>query len=165
MTQGSREQLGKPRAHLAGLGWRRASLCRQEARDWWREIGPVFIARPRGVATGRGLGEEQAAQAETIYLEHEEQLGREASSAALQGHARREERMPGANAASSPVSCPLLPCCLGIQPLRPQQGHHQPFPSPRPLLRLPFPVGYPPRQQALPTAESTAPRSPLPCGL
>lgn len=46
-----------------------------------------------------------------------------------------EERMPGANAASSPGSCPLLPRCLGIQPLRPHQGHRQPFPSPRPLLR------------------------------
>lgn len=108
-----------------------------------RDRAGVYCPAGRGVATGRGLGEEEAAQAETIYLAHEEQLGREASSAALQGQVRREERMPGANAASSPVSCPLLPCCLGIQPLRPQQGHRQPFPSPHPLLRLPFPGGCP----------------------
>lgn len=52
-----------------------------------------------------GWGENEAAQAETIYLEHKEQLGREASSAAFQGQVGREEEMPGAKAASSPVSC------------------------------------------------------------
>lgn len=78
----------------------------------WRPIGPLFTAG-RGVATGRGLGEEEAAQAETIYLEHEEQLGREASSAAFQGRAGREEGMPGAKAASSPCLVPpIFPAAL-----------------------------------------------------
>lgn len=71
-----------------------------------RDRAGVYCPAGRGVATGRGLGEEETAQAETIYLEHEEQLGREASSAALQGQVRREERMPGASAASSPRLLP-----------------------------------------------------------
>lgn len=67
----------------------------------------MFIALPAEVLQQEeGWGEEEAAQAETIYLEHEEQLGREASSAALQGQVRCEERMPGASAASSPWLLP-----------------------------------------------------------
>lgn len=111
----------------------------------------------RGVATGRGLGEDEAARAETIYLEHEEQLGREASSAAFQGQVGREEGMLGAKVASSP--CPLptpsphLPCSLGMQP-----SSHHPGRSPlsaTPLvsrLGLSFPVGHPTRPYVLSTA-------------
>lgn len=91
-------------------------MAGREPGTWWRQIGPLFTAG-RGVATGRGLGEEEAAQAETIYLEHEEQLGREASSAAFQGQVGREEGMPSAKAASSPCLLPpTFPAALESGP-------------------------------------------------
>ena len=126
-------------------------MAGREPGTWWRQIGPLFTAG-RGVATGRGLGEEEAAQAETIYLEHEEQLGREASSAAFQGQVGREEGMPSAKAASGPCLVPpTFPAALESSPavIAQSRARCQPFPPPVPSLGLPFPLGQPTRLQVL----------------
>lgn len=70
----------------------------------------------RGVATGRGLGEEEAAQAETIYLEHQEQLGREASSAALQGQVRPRNGCLVRTQPAVPAPAPCFPAALESSP-------------------------------------------------
>lgn len=65
-----------PWAHLARAGLEEGEpVAGREPGTWWRQIGPVFTAQPRCCNRKRAGGEE-AAQAETIYLEHEEQLGR-----------------------------------------------------------------------------------------
>lgn len=80
---------------------------------------------------------------ETIYLEHEEQPGREVSSAAFQGQVGCEEGMPGAKAASGP--CLLLPASLQPQnpAPRPRQGRRSAISSPHPQLRAALPSGMP----------------------
>lgn len=114
-------------------------MAGREPGTWWRQIGPLFTAG-RGVATGRGLGEEEAAQAETIYLEHEEQLGREASSAAFQGQVGREEGMPSAKAASGPcLVSPTFPAALESSPavVAQSRARCQPFPPQSPAWGCP----------------------------
>lgn len=118
-------------------------MAGREPGTWWRQIGPLFTAG-RGVATGRGLGEEEAAQAETIYLEHEEQLGREASSAAFQGQVGREEGMPSAKAASGPCLVPPPPSLQPWNPALLSSPRAEPVVShshPSPQLGAALPIG------------------------
>lgn len=77
---------------------------------WWRQIGPVFTVQLRCCNRKlAGGGREEAAQAETIYLEQEEQLGREARLSSQLSKATQDAH---AMAASHPISCPacLLRC-------------------------------------------------------
>lgn len=109
------------------------------------EIDRARVYCPAEVLRQEGGWEEEAAQAETIYLGHEEQLGREASAvAAFQGQVRCEEGLSGAKAAAVTASC--LPTGPAASPTsRPTApAPSRAGPAPRLHVGLPFPGRHPP---------------------
>lgn len=129
-----------------GGGW---ACGRQGARNVV-ETDRVHVYCPAEVLQQEGgWGGEEAAQAETIYLEHEEQLGREANSATFQGQVGCEEGMPSAKAAC------LLPPTSEFSPtvLAQSRTSWPAIPTASPPLGATLPSGKPHRIAGLSTAE------------